>query len=135
MKNKGQISLEFVLLIGILIAIFSVYLPVFWEQIQGIREEREFLEARKVGFILKREIELASLYGEGYSRNFTLPRLILNENYTIKIYNESRLVRIRWDEKVILEKALARKIVNEPKPGKNKIYNKNESVYFQSLTN
>lgn len=129
-SKKAQVSVEFVLLFSVLMTIFIVYMPIFWQQTQLIREKREFLVGRKIGLIVKKEMNTANLFGSGYERNFTLPMRILDSNYTIEVNNESRLIFVRWKDSSIVEKVAAYKIKNSPSPGKNTIKNQKGVINF-----
>ncbi len=126
--TKAQVSVEFLMLVILMVLIFSIYVPFLWRQQLEIEEENEYLVGEKIASSIKNEVETAVMFGSGYRRNFTLPEDIFGSDYTISIDN--KILRIRWKNKGTEEYLIAHQISGSPKPGKNIILNQEGVIVF-----
>lgn len=111
-----------------MIILFVIYMPFFWMQQLDIETEKEYLIGEKMAVSVKKEIDTAVMFGSGYRRNFTLPELIGQNNYEIKI--ENKILSIKWDDKATEENLIAHNITGDPQPGFNTIINDKDTVYI-----
>ena len=88
MKNKGQSSLEFAVLVGFVMVAFALFFLVIRSNLSDKLDERINAEVKEVAWTVKNEVDLASDSMEGYSRNFTLPNQVYGREYDISV-NES----------------------------------------------
>ena len=91
--KRGQSSLEFVILCGVVLAFFLLFLAAISSQ-QGARafEQRDFL-VKDVALQVQQELVLAAGAREGYERMFELPPELLNNAYTVTL--EANLVQVQ----------------------------------------
>ncbi|MFP4045776.1 MAG: hypothetical protein ACLFS3_01830 [Candidatus Aenigmatarchaeota archaeon] len=97
-RQTGQISMEFMSYMGILLLVFAVFAPLLFTEAFQIYRMRETLVAERIATTLEREINTAVVFGPGYSRNFTLPERIVRSNYTVSTNAENRLLRVSWQD-------------------------------------
>jgi len=126
--TKAQVSIEFLMLIILMVVTFFIYVPFLWYQQLDIQTESEYLIGEKITTSLKKEIDTAVMFGSGYKRNFTLPEQILDSDYTISIQN--KLLKISWKDKSTGEYLIAHSISGWPMPGQNTISNEDDVIVF-----
>jgi hypothetical protein len=125
---RGQISVEFMTLVSILIVIFTVFLwsANSWDyKIIGIKTNAE---AKKLSDIIAFEINSAARAGDGYKRSFYLDE----HPYGISDYDisvEGYSVFIDWDDKSISSNIITKNITGNVIKGWNLIENKDGMVY------
>jgi uncharacterized protein (UPF0333 family) len=91
--KKGQISMEFFILVGLASLLVIIFIMATLDQIKEFQDEREFLLIKDVALKLQAEIYLAATAEDGYQRQFTLPSKLGDTiNYTIAIKNNETLV-------------------------------------------
>lgn len=127
---SGQISMEFMTYVGILLLIFAIFGPIFFQQAVRINLQREGLEANKIATILEKEINTAIRFGHGYRRNFTLSEEISNSNYSIQIHPEVRLLELKWRDQEVSRQLLGRDFEGSLHPGQNQIRNVRGEIIF-----
>lgn len=93
---KGQVALEFMLLIGFVSFIFVVFFLLIQTHMSERIYERNQLQVEETASVIKQEIDLASSSIEGYSRTFSLPLELNNQDYDIR-FGEGVLVIISAD--------------------------------------
>jgi len=125
---KAQVSMEFMSLIGIMLLLFIIYIPFFWQQQLDIETEKEYLIGEKVALSVKKEIDTAVMFGSGYRRNFTLPEQISHTDYTLIVTGKT--LRVIWSDKATHENLIAHDIVGNPVPGQNVIENMEDVIYI-----
>lgn len=129
--TKGQISLEFMAYVGLLLLIFSVFGPIYMQQTIQIGNQRENIKAERVASVMEKEINTAIRFGSGYSRNFTVPREIGGSNYTVGLYPDERVLMVEWEDKIKRKQLLGNRFQGSPDPGENRISNVNGSIVFE----
>ncbi len=124
---KSQVSIEFLILISILIAFAGIVILVNSSFQRNVREEeieRAALQAcEKISF----EINNAVRFGEGYKRSFYLEEKIAGLDYTLNLENYT--IIIEFDGKRIECKTLAKEINGNLKKGWNLIQNLKGDIY------
>jgi hypothetical protein len=83
--KKAQSSIEFIILIGFVMTAFAIFFIVINESVRETTEEKMDLEVKEVALTIQNEIDLAYNSIEGYSRNFTLPKVISGKYYSVLI--------------------------------------------------
>ena len=130
-RTKAQISMEFMSLVSLMVLIFIAYAPFFWQQQIDIQIESEKMVAKRVLSSLKKEVDTAVMFGDGYKRNFTLPSNIAGSNYVILVDEDKKMIELRWKEKSTEEFLIAHEISGSPNPGQlNKIENRDDVIVF-----
>lgn len=128
MKNKAQSSVEFIILVGAVMFFFIGFL-IYIESNLAVKE-REFINNELMGLAsdVKKEIELAHVASEGYSRKFSIPEKINGNDYEIQIIENSVYVRT-FDGKYALSLPVNAVTGNAVK-GENLIRKENGRVYL-----
>ena len=88
MKKRAQSAIEFVILIGVFIFIFLIFLFVLRGNISGRAIENENFAFQELTLAIQDEINLAIDATEGYYREFEIPQKVFNRDYDITIINE-----------------------------------------------
>lgn len=128
-KESGQVSMEFLSYFGFLLLIFALFAPIFLNQLMEIERFGGNLEAERVATNIEREINLAVMFGDGYNRNFSLPPRIFNNDYSVELDAEARVVTIDWAEGIETRQVIGKEFSGNITPGENVIYNiENEIV-------
>jgi uncharacterized protein (UPF0333 family) len=127
-KPKGQVSMEFFSLIAVMLLIFVIYTPFFWQQQLDIETEKEYLVGEKIVTSVKKEINTAVMFGSGYRRNFTLPEEISHSDYTMTI--SKKILKMAWKDRTTEENLIAHNVTGNPKPGLNTIENRDDVIYI-----
>jgi len=97
-KKKAQSAIEFVILVGFVLSMFTIFFLIIQENVSYKISERRDLEIKEIALTVRDEIDLASSSAEGYSRNFSLPEKISGKDYEINV-NESAVSAITIDGK------------------------------------
>lgn len=128
--GKGQVSMEFMAYIGFLLIMFAAFGPFFLNQSVMIDEMKAELKAERVATLLEREFNTAVRFGDGYSRNFTLPSEISSNNYSIELHSDLMLVEVQWGDRSVTRQITSDNFKGSPVPGKNHIRNSNSEIIF-----
>jgi len=88
-KKKGQISIEFIVIISIATTFLIVFL-LFGTTLLGEKTtNKEYAAMRDLGYALQSEFILAASSERGYQRTFFLPSMLDMINYSISNTNQS----------------------------------------------
>jgi hypothetical protein len=122
--RKSEASIEFVVLIGILLLFFVFFIGITGVNNRDISESTVFANARNILDTVTNEINTASRI-EGYYREFFLPERLSNgEVYYITIYTNLRMVKIEWsNKKNIMSNIVTENVMGSVNPGVNVIKN------------
>ncbi len=94
--RRAQTAMEFVILIGFMLFVFTTFFLVIQERSSIIKQEIYRRDLDGVAQLITNEIALAQQVRFGYIREFTLPLKLSGENYTVTLNNGSE-VTIRRD--------------------------------------
>ena len=83
--RKAQVSFEFILLVSISFVILIIFFNFVTERISATEENRFARIFRDEIYSLRSEFQMAAGFEDGYNRDFTVPSLISQRNYTIGI--------------------------------------------------
>lgn len=128
--TDGQISMEFMTYVGIVLLIFAVFGPIFFQQTVRINLQRGRLKAEKIATILEKEINTAIRFGNGYSRNFTVSTSIAKSNYSIEVYQNLRTLEVSWRDQRVTRQLLGKNFEGDLHPGQNRIKNSDGKIIF-----
>lgn len=128
--TEGQISMEFLAYVGILLLIFAIFAPIFFQQTVRINLQKGRLQANKIATILEKEINTAIRFGHGYSRNFTISQNIAKSGYSIEIYPDLRMLEVSWRDQRVTKQLLGKNFEGDLHPGQNQIRNVNGKIIF-----
>ena len=87
MKRGAQSAIEFIILIGVFLFIFLIFLFVVQGNISGRVIENKNLAFQELALTVQDEINLAIESSEGYYREFEIPENMANTDYNISVVN------------------------------------------------
>lgn len=91
--KKSQTSTEFILVSGILAVMMLVFIGIASNQVNDYQTEREYILLNDIAYYIQKEIFLASLSEDGYTRTFELPdKLDFKYYYNISVIDKKFLV-------------------------------------------
>lgn len=73
LKKKGQISMEFFLIVGLCFVVLSVILVELGHDIRDANYKKEYEQLRDIGIALQKEFYIAAQVHPGYYREFRVP--------------------------------------------------------------
>lgn len=94
-RRKGQVSLEFILLVMVSFIFFIIILMSVSKELVELSSQRDVKELRDVTNRLREEIFLASIVQEGYYREFRLPEELNGKGYSLEISDGILTGRLR----------------------------------------
>jgi len=98
---KGQSSIEFFIYFTISMTILAVLFTTVADRQVEAFEFRENSLASNIGSSYGFELEQAELAGEGYERDFQLPREVLGSNYNVSV--DQGFVIVEWGENDLVQ--------------------------------
>lgn len=72
-EKKGQVSIEFIILIGFVMILMTIVVVNFQKMVYEIQEDKEWTKTGELFNILETEIILADSAYENYNREFRIP--------------------------------------------------------------
>ena len=124
---KSQVSVEFLLLVSLLIAFAGIIILINSGFQESVREEEIERAAHRACEKISFEINNAVRFGDGYKRRFYLEEKIAGLDYTLNLENYA--IIIEFDGKRIECKTLAKEINGNLKKGWNLIQNLEGEIY------
>lgn len=101
-STKGQTALEFTVLLGFMLFVFTAFFYVMQERSSTIAAQGRHAELRTVGDIILTEVTTANRVRDGYSRTFELPASINAGAYTVRIVQDSEVIINTTDEEYLI---------------------------------
>ena len=89
---KGQAGMEFMLLTGIVLLMFTVMLGVVADKTSEINRNKNIIAAEDYVTTVQKEINLAARVLDGYSREFYIPQRINKQEYNISIIGDEVVI-------------------------------------------
>jgi hypothetical protein len=83
--HKGQMSMELIPFVALGLALLIVFVGVMAGRLNSVQNSSEQEALGQVAELLENEIRIAATVQDGYERNFTLPKKIINKHYDIQI--------------------------------------------------
>lgn len=83
MKGKAQSAIEFIIIVGGMLFLFTVFTFYLQQRINDDMKEQRSVLLKDVALTVQDEIALAHESSEGYTRAFNLPNNIIQHDYTI----------------------------------------------------
>ncbi|HKL24487.1 MAG TPA: hypothetical protein VJ912_04070 [Candidatus Nanoarchaeia archaeon] len=124
--KRGQGAIEFIVVIGLVLGFLALFISSIYVHQFEKTEQKENKQMQQIAYNVKNEIQIASETLDGYERNFTIPRKIMGNNYTMKIIND--YLQIETQSQAFSVKI--KKINGELKRGVNTIKRKNGEIYI-----
>jgi hypothetical protein len=91
-KHKGQGSIEFVILGGVMFFVIIGMTTVIQVRLGGVYKDRLYNSMEALGNVINTEIRLARAASSDYSREFFLPFEVGDYNYSLTMYDKSEVV-------------------------------------------
>ncbi|MBN2566630.1 hypothetical protein JXB02_00920 [Candidatus Woesearchaeota archaeon] len=85
MERKGQISLEYMILIGVSMLVLVLFLVSIGSTYVDLSNEKERAKVTDLAYMIQNEINLAAQVRSGYERVFVLPADLDGINYTASL--------------------------------------------------
>jgi hypothetical protein len=82
-KNKAQASLEFVIVMSIMLFVFAIMGFVIYQKYVELSDLRLYLTGRRVANTLADNINQVNIVGEGYSQRFTVYTRHPGDNFNV----------------------------------------------------
>lgn len=96
MKRKSQVSMEFMIFVGVAVIILALFTVIIIMYINSIYMDKEKIMAGRTVDDIKYEVSVASRVDDGYVRMFKVPESIGGWNYDL--YFDKRYVFVRFEE-------------------------------------
>ena len=130
-SRKAEISIEFVVFIGILLVFFIFFFGIIGFKTADINESSLYTNAQNIANEIANEINIASGM-EGYYREFSIPeRLVSGDNYSVNINNDYRIVQLAWDGRGVVSNLMTDQISGNITPGTNRIKNEGGVIVIE----
>ena len=131
MKVRAQISMEFMTLLGILLAM----LVIFSLQAYFRTAELNVIAVRNAGESVCRELAFelntAGAVGDGYEHYFVLPaKLNYGTEYSMEVDAGNGVVRANWSNGQCALPIVVAEVLGEPSNGPNSIQNQGGVIVF-----
>lgn len=131
-SRKAEISMEFVIFIGILLGFFVFYFGIIGVKTRDINEATVFTDAKNIADQIAYEINTATKMN-GYYREFVIPEKLVDRNgYTVVIDTSVRLVALRWNGNGVMSNLITDQISGNVTPGTNRIRNQGGLIIIES---
>lgn len=104
MRSKGQAAVEFFLLFSISMAALAVLFGAIDRKQSAVFERQNHEIASQVAENVGFQAEMALVQGEGYSREFYLPRTIAGASYNVTVSNKT--VYVGWRDNYVVRPTL-----------------------------
>lgn len=125
---KSQASVEFMILVGMLVIIFLVMTSSNISLQQGMINIKSDTEARKLSDKIAFEVNTAAKSGDGYKRKFLIEESFAGiSDFTIEVGDYQ--VRIVWSDRQVSSEIVTRNITGVVNKGQNLIENRNGVIY------
>jgi hypothetical protein len=90
---KSQSSLEFLILTGFALVIFITVLALLSKNIYFMNKNKQDILGEDIATKIQKEVLLASNMEDGYKREFSIPSMLGNQDYTISIINNEVILQ------------------------------------------
>jgi len=132
MFDRGQSAVEFMILIGVVLFIFSLFLIVIQNNVSDKFDEDRDRIALEIVLTVQDEINLASESSDGYSRNFKIPSRVGSLGYNISII-ESNVFLITEDGRHAVSLPIPEAVEGEIYVGENSITKEGGVVHINNF--
>lgn len=125
MSLRGQAAIEFLILSGFMLIVFTTFFFVIQERSDLQRQRQQGIELQSIADVIEQEVLLASQVSDGYNRTFELPRRLAGREYDISLYpasgSPSEVVVRTSEEEYIVFLAVNLTADSRVQPGFNQI--------------
>jgi hypothetical protein len=92
--KRGQIILEFMIIVCIALIILILFLKVIEGNVDELNNKNDIFFIKEIAYKVKYEISTASEVKQGYKRNFVLPEKLDKKDYTIEIQENELITKM-----------------------------------------
>lgn len=96
MNNKGQITVELILISVVALVLLLYIFDIFDNRVKDINNKKLEFKAKEVNDKIASGINSAFLNGDGAKVNIKVPNKLNNKDYSITIFPNVHLVQIKW---------------------------------------
>lgn len=129
LKNKGQVAIEFLIIVGAVIFFTSLLMLAIKTSHQEEIYKQQNIQLKEIALTVQNEINLASESIDGYSREFQIPQTAGSQEYEITL--DTGIVYIKTTN----DKHALSLPVKKTTGNLNKTLNKIEKINGQILIN
>jgi hypothetical protein len=126
MDRKGQVSVEFMFIFILFMAVLALAVVFVMQSSQGIYQSSMEMGSEEILSQVKGRLDSAFLEGDGFSTNLTLPSQIMGADYSISI--NSGFVLIDISNQTYSKILLAKNITGSLRKGENMLKNVNQEI-------
>jgi len=120
-NKKSQGSVEFMILVGIVLFFFVTFFLSIQESMSYKIEQKKMIVVKNIALSVQDEFNLALKSSDGYERTFEIPSDINGQDYIIGIQEDTVYVKT-LDEKTVIYLPVANvTMINDINKGSNKI--------------
>ncbi|MFH0929210.1 MAG: hypothetical protein V1818_02515 [Candidatus Aenigmatarchaeota archaeon] len=131
-SRKGEISIEFLVFIGILLTFFVFFFAIIGGKTKEINQATLYSNAQSIADKISDEIGIAARF-DGYYREFRLPQKLVNGDvYSIIFHKDIRMVEISWGVNNVMSTLVTENISGAMVPGLNRISNNAGVIVVES---
>ena len=123
---KGQIAVELLAIVGVLIAVLTVFSMMVFERQVVLSDKRFHSDGARLCFVVADEINTALTVGSGYSSSFYVPRTMADAKFfNVTLKPLERRVIISWNGGSDFEQCpiITRNVTGSVVPGDNRVRN------------
>ncbi len=129
--NKAQATIEFIVLIGFMFLIFTLFAALLHTRTGQVITINDQIKMQEISDILITEADLAETVGDGYSRMFELPPTLDGFDYNATLQDQQDLLLTYKDQQFIY--FLNQQVFGQPAKGKNLITNVGTLINITSV--
>jgi hypothetical protein len=96
---RGQVVIEFLIIVGIAIFVAALYLAVSANIFSSKSEEQRVAALNNIGYMVQDEIILAATVHDGYAREFQLPETA--DRFTYAVSNDATTLTLQSGNTII----------------------------------
>ena len=99
--SKAQLSLEFMVIIAILLFLTILIISAAGERLADFSRDKDVFLLNDVAAMVKNEVQIASAMKPGYVRTFEVPLTLEGKEYAIAVQNDSITAQVNNFEIVL----------------------------------
>jgi hypothetical protein len=119
--RKGQVTVEFVLILMVLLLALNVAAVVSYEKTEEIGKHKVNFESRRILDDTAGKINTAWLEGDGFESTLDLPQDLMGLDYSLEI--RSNLLILYCENQTYSKYLLTQNVTGIPGPGQNSLKN------------
>ena len=126
MFKKSQSSIEFIILVSVMLLFFTIFFTFIYENISDKIQENQNEELKNIAINIQKEINFAFESQDGYFREFSVPDSIGQEDYTLEVIENKIYIKSEKNAIALPIKSITGQI----QKGNNIIKKQNSIIYL-----